>query len=60
MRKKLVFFLQRKILTTPTQPLHLNRQPEYQGVKFLLDAVTDTAFKPAAVDVLRFSPLHVT
>jgi len=37
-----------------------SRQPEYQGVKFLLDAVTVTAFKPAAVDVLRFSPLHVT
>ncbi|KAH3690831.1 hypothetical protein DPMN_190609 [Dreissena polymorpha] len=50
---------QRNILTTPTQPLHLNRQLEYQGVKFLLDAVTVTAFKPAAVDVLRFSPLHV-
>ncbi|KAH3790423.1 hypothetical protein DPMN_018933 [Dreissena polymorpha] len=59
MRKELVFCSQRNILTTPTQPLHLNRQPEYQGVKFVLDAVTVTAFKPAAVDVLRFSPLHV-
>ncbi|KAH3806211.1 hypothetical protein DPMN_020114 [Dreissena polymorpha] len=59
MRKELVLCSQRKILTTPTQPLHPNRQPEYQGVKFVLDAVTITAFKPAAVDVLRVSPLHV-
>ncbi|KAH3879111.1 hypothetical protein DPMN_003012 [Dreissena polymorpha] len=57
MRKELVLCSQRKILTT--QPLHPNRQPEYQGVKFVLDAVTVTAFKPAAVDVLRVSPLHV-
>ncbi|KAH3812238.1 hypothetical protein DPMN_140662 [Dreissena polymorpha] len=59
MRKELVFCSQRNILTTPTQPLHLKRQLEYQGVKFVLDAVTVSAFKPAAVDVLRFSPLHV-
>ncbi|KAH3821703.1 hypothetical protein DPMN_123470 [Dreissena polymorpha] len=59
MRKELVFCSQRNILATPTQPLHLNRQLEYQGVKFVLDAVTVTAFKPAAVDVLRFSALHV-
>ncbi|KAH3895333.1 hypothetical protein DPMN_019495 [Dreissena polymorpha] len=60
MRKELVFCSQKNNLTTPTQPLHINRQPEYQGVKFVLDAVTVTAFKPAAVNVLRFSPLHVT
>ncbi|KAH3894357.1 hypothetical protein DPMN_018513 [Dreissena polymorpha] len=61
MRKELVFCSQRNILTTPTQPLHLNRQPEYQGVKFLLDAVYHSfqASSCRCIEILSF-PCYLT
>ncbi|KAH3895455.1 hypothetical protein DPMN_019619 [Dreissena polymorpha] len=61
MRKELVFCSQRSILTTPTQPLHLNRQPEYQGVKFLLDAVNHSfqASSCRCIEILS-SPCYLT